>query len=86
VTSPCTARHATVLARAKGAVAPVEAGKAWGSAHGRLHEFNQEVPPAACKLKVDYSQATARLRPQLHFSRCGAQSAFGWGHQQKGSK
>jgi hypothetical protein len=34
--------HATVLARAKAAVAKIEAGMAWAQRSGVLHEFNQE--------------------------------------------
>jgi hypothetical protein len=34
--------HATVLARAKHAVAKIEAGMAWAQRTGVLHEFNQE--------------------------------------------
>ena len=34
--------HATVLARAKAAVARIEAGMAWAQRTGVLHEFNQE--------------------------------------------
>jgi hypothetical protein len=34
--------HATVLARAKAAVARIEAGMAWAQSTGVLHEFNQE--------------------------------------------
>jgi hypothetical protein len=34
--------HATVLARARHAVARIEAGMAWAQRTGVLHEFNQE--------------------------------------------
>jgi hypothetical protein len=34
--------HVTVLARAKHAVAKIEAGMAWAERNGVLHEFNQE--------------------------------------------
>ena len=34
--------HATILARAKHAVAKIEASMAWAETSGVLHEFNQE--------------------------------------------
>jgi hypothetical protein len=39
--------HATVLARAKAAVARIEAGMAWAQRTGVLHEFKSRVPPTA---------------------------------------
>jgi hypothetical protein len=60
--------HATVLARAKHAVAKIEAGMAWAQRSGVLHEFNQECRRRRLGAQrrgerfMGYAQATARLR------------------------
>jgi hypothetical protein len=60
--------HATVLARAKHAVAKIEARMAWAQRTGVLHEFNQEYRRRRLESQrrgerfMGYAQATARLR------------------------
>jgi hypothetical protein len=60
--------HATVLARAKAAVAKIEAGMAWAQRTGVLHELNQESRCRRLEAQrrgerfMGYTQATARLR------------------------
>jgi hypothetical protein len=60
--------HATALARAKFAVARIEAGIAWAQRSGVLHEFNQEFRRRRLEAQgrgeqfMGYAQATARLR------------------------
>jgi hypothetical protein len=60
--------HATVLARAKAAVAKIEAGMAWAQRTGVLHEFNQEYRRRRLEAQrrgerfMSYGQAMARLR------------------------
>jgi hypothetical protein len=60
--------HATVLARANGAVAKIKAGMAWAQRTGVLHEFNQEYRRRRLEAQrrgepfMGYGQATARLR------------------------
>jgi hypothetical protein len=60
--------HATVLARAKHAVAKIEAGMAWAQRSGVLHEFNQEYRRRRLEAQrrgerfMGYGQATALLR------------------------
>src|SRR6516165_7552415 len=60
--------HATVLARAKHAVAKIEAGMAWAQRTGALHEFNREYKRRRLEAQrrgerfMGYAQATARLR------------------------
>jgi hypothetical protein len=60
--------HVTVLARAKAALARIEAGMAWAQRTGVLHEFNQEYRRRRLEAQrrgerfMGYAQATARLR------------------------
>jgi hypothetical protein len=60
--------HATVLARAKHAVAKIEAGMAWAQRTGVLHEFNQEYRRRRLEAQgrgerfMSYGEAMARLR------------------------
>jgi hypothetical protein len=61
--------HATVLARAKAAVARIEAGMAWAQRAGVLHEFNHQEyrcrrleAQARGERFIGSAQATARLR------------------------
>jgi hypothetical protein len=60
--------HATVLARAKGAVARIDAGMAWAQRSGVLHEFNQEYRRRRLEAQrrgerfMGYAQAKERLR------------------------
>jgi hypothetical protein len=60
--------YATVLARAKHAVAKIDAGMAWAQRSGVLHEFNQEYRRRRLEAQgrgerfTGYAQATARLR------------------------
>ena len=63
--------HATVLARAKHAVAKIEAGMAWAQRTGALHEFNQEYRRRRLKRKGEArgSWVTHRRRRG-----CGARS------------
>ena len=63
--------HATVLARAKAAVARIEAGMAWAQRSGVLHEFNQEYRRRRLEAQargerfMGYARATVRLRRAL---------------------
>jgi hypothetical protein len=58
--------HATVLARAKAALAKIEAGMAWAQRSGVMHECNQEYrgrrleAQARGESGMGYAQATAR--------------------------
>jgi hypothetical protein len=60
--------HDTVLARARHAVAKIEARIAWAQRSGVLHEFNQEYRRRRLKRQargerfMGYAQAPARLR------------------------
>jgi hypothetical protein len=60
--------HATVLARAKAALARIEAGMAWAQRSGALSEFNREYRRRRLEAQgrgarfMGYAQATARLR------------------------
>ena len=60
--------HATVLARAKAALAKIDAGMAWAQRTGVLHEFNREYRRRRLEAQgrgerfMGYAQAKARLR------------------------
>jgi len=60
--------HATVLTRAKAAVARIEAGMAWAQRTGVLHQLNQEYRRRRLEAQrrgerfMGYAQAKARLR------------------------
>ena len=60
--------YATVLARAKAALAKIDAGMAWAQRTGVLHEFNREYRRRRLEAQgrgerfMGYAQAKARLR------------------------
>ena len=73
--------YATVLARAKHAVAKIDAGMAWAQRSGVLHEFNQEYRRRRLEAQGrgarfrGYAQATVRLRRVLVETAAGNSTA-----------
>jgi hypothetical protein len=65
--------HATVLARAKAAVAKIEAGMAWAQRTGVLHEFTQEYHRRRLEARGKAAGSCRMRTPRRGAARCTQQ-------------